>query len=426
MNPEEKIKLLQNVEFFSPLDESIQRKIIGECKEVSLKPDEILFKEGEAADSMYLILSGLMAVFNENKTIALRTPGQYFGEMALIESKPRTASVKAVEPSLLIELNKDEFENYLVQEPKILRYMMQTISSRYRNDLAAFERESGNLKKQEKISQRLTLIIDESSNELYVFDDKDYYFVNANNCACKNLGYSSEELNFMTLMDLSEDFTVDKLEKLTESLVKDERSVGKFETQLKRKNGSVYPVMIKLQYWAGEKPPVFVAIAQDITESKRARSVIKKITNYDSITGLPNQTLLKSLMKNALNSADHCKERLGVLSFQVDNLKNLRGSLGDLAGDKLLQSISRRVQSVLRKGDVVSRVSRDDLAIFLPHLRYFEDAGQIAQKLLDELQKFFTYDGMSIYLEVKIGIAVYPDHGATEETLLKNSAIAVN
>lgn len=426
MNPTEKISLLKNVEFFSPLKESILHKIINECGEVSLQPDEILFREGEAADSMYLILSGLVAVFNENKTIALRTPGQYFGEMALIESKPRTASVKAVEPSILIELNKDKFENYLVQEPKILRYMIQTISSRYRNDLAAFERESTNLKKQENISQRLTNIIDESSNELYVFDDKDFDFVNVNNCACKNLGYTEGELNFMTLMDLSPDLTLNKLKELMKPLVKDERTIETFETELKRKDGSLYPVMIKLQYWASEKPPVFVAIAQDITESKRAKGVIKKITNYDPVTGLPNQTLLRTLMKNALNGADRRKERLGVLSLHVDNLKNLRGSLGDLAGDKLLQALSRRIQSALRKGDVVSRVSRDELVLFLPHLRYFEDAGKIAQKLIEELQQPFSFSGMSIYLEVKIGIAVFPDHGITEEILLKNSAIALD
>jgi len=84
---------------------------------------------------MYLILSGELLIIKGNKQIATLGPGQYLGEMSLIESKARSASAKATQDTLLLEINETQFNKYLASEPQALLSMMRTLSSRIRNDL---------------------------------------------------------------------------------------------------------------------------------------------------------------------------------------------------------------------------------------------------------------------------------------------------
>jgi len=103
-------------------DESTLSKLVEHCREISLSPKEVLFNEDDLENAMYLILEGELEVFKGPKQIAILGPGQYLGEMSLIESKARSASARAQQTTLLIEINEEHF-------------IMRTLSGRIRNDL---------------------------------------------------------------------------------------------------------------------------------------------------------------------------------------------------------------------------------------------------------------------------------------------------
>lgn len=84
---------------------------------------------------MFIILSGCIEIFKQNKHIAMRGAGDYFGEMAMIEMKPRSASAKALGDSFLIEIGKHAFDKFLGSNPDIIREFLLTISHRCRVDL---------------------------------------------------------------------------------------------------------------------------------------------------------------------------------------------------------------------------------------------------------------------------------------------------
>lgn len=130
-----KLELLKNVDLFRGFPQETIRSLAENCKEVVLPEDEILFEEGQMEKAMYIVLFGELLVYKLKKQIALLGPGQYVGEMSLIESKTRSASARAIsEEVLLIEINEEIFNTYFVSQPKVLLTLMKTLSSRVRAD----------------------------------------------------------------------------------------------------------------------------------------------------------------------------------------------------------------------------------------------------------------------------------------------------
>jgi len=123
--------------------------------------------------------------------------------------------------------------------------------------------------KQKKTDAHLTQlgrILDDSWNEIYIFDMKSLRFVQVNHAAEQNIGYSSKELSQLSAIDLKPEFTLERFHELTKPLVAGSEQQIIFETIHERKNGSTYPVEIRLQISHSDKHPVFVAIIQDITQ----------------------------------------------------------------------------------------------------------------------------------------------------------------
>ncbi len=129
-------------------------------------------------------------------------------------------------------------------------------------------------KRAEKLSQRLGRILDSSFNEIYVFDARTYRFTQVNQGAQNNLGYTMEELRGLTPWDLKPAFDEKSFGAMVEPLHRGEKDLLVFETDHRRKDGSLYPVEIRLQLSRTEKPPVFVAIIADITERKLAEDAV--------------------------------------------------------------------------------------------------------------------------------------------------------
>ncbi len=162
----------------------------------------------------------------------------------------------------------------------------------------------------EERETRLGHILDESLNEIYIFDATTLKFIEVNRSARANLGYSIDELRKMTPLDLKPEFTLQSFNELVSPLRTGEQELIVFETIHRRKNGSDYQVEVHLQCSTYEAKSVFIAIILDITERKRAEEEIKltnkELETINKIIASATSTfdlklILEKVMDEALN-----------------------------------------------------------------------------------------------------------------------------
>lgn len=141
--------------------------------------------------------------------------------------------------------------------------------------------------------------------------------------------------------------------------------------------------------------------------------------SHDSLTGLPNRAFFEGRLIRALRNAHKLNERVAVLFLDSDRFKNINDSFGHAAGDAVLVAVANRVRAQLREEDLVARLGGDEFAVLLTPLHKTEDAERIADKILASMDTPIALPGdSSVVTSLSIGIAVYPDHGATPGTLL--------
>ena len=129
-------------------------------------------------------------------------------------------------------------------------------------------------------SSRFGRVLDDSSNEIYLFDAKTLKFVQVNRGARDNLGYSLTEMLRLSLVDIQTDFKRKDIEGLLKPLRRGDKDLVTWKTLHQRRDGTRYPVEVRLQLSHAEVWPVFVAIVQDITEKQRVEDELKGYRNH--------------------------------------------------------------------------------------------------------------------------------------------------
>ncbi len=162
MQVAEKLARLRDTDFLRFLGEETLERLARDSREVALQAGEVLFREGDPGRAMYVVLEGRVGVRKGEKEIAEGGAGNYHGEMALIESKVRSATVYALASTLLAEITEERFREHVTTSPEALMAMMQTISSRSRHDLenldSDFQRLKGYATEVESKNEELTRI----------------------------------------------------------------------------------------------------------------------------------------------------------------------------------------------------------------------------------------------------------------------------
>lgn len=141
--------------------------------------------------------------------------------------------------------------------------------------------------------------------------------------------------------------------------------------------------------------------------------------SHDSLTNLPNRAYFETRLTRTLRSLNKITEKAAVLFLDSDRFKDINDTYGHAAGDAVLVAVATRIRAQLREGDVVARLGGDEFAILLSPLHRVEDAQRIADKIIDSMLETIQLPGqISVVTSLSIGIAVYPEHGATPGSLL--------
>jgi diguanylate cyclase (GGDEF)-like protein/PAS domain S-box-containing protein len=170
----------------------------------------------------------------------------------------------------------------------------------------------------------------------------------------------------------------------------------------------------------------WVAVISDITDRKRAEQELRYLANYDTLTGLPNRTLLSERLAHALIRARRLGTKVAVLFLDLDRFKHVNDSMGHAAGDRLLKSAAARIVTSVRESDTVARLGGDEFTVILEDLREPDEAERIAQKMLAAFSAPLEIDGrQEVVITPSIGISLYPEHGQLPTDLLKHADTAM-
>jgi diguanylate cyclase (GGDEF)-like protein/PAS domain S-box-containing protein len=142
------------------------------------------------------------------------------------------------------------------------------------------------------------------------------------------------------------------------------------------------------------------------------------LAQFDPLTGLPNRTLLADRFSQMIEQAGRRNSALAALFIDLDEFKVVNDTLGHAGGDALLKEVAARLQSTVRSGDTVARISGDEFAIVLADLARPEDAAHVAQKVIDGFSTAMEVHGKEVFVTASVGIAAFPADGTNAEALI--------
>ena len=167
-------------------------------------------------------------------------------------------------------------------------------------------------------------------------------------------------------------------------------------------------------------------IARDIRDRKAYEARIQHMVNYDSLTGIPNRTLLGDRAAQALAQAKRSGRTCGLIVLNIDRFKLLNDSYGHAAGDTLLKLLSERVSRLVREVDTTARLGADVFAVLVVDLARADDILAIARKIHECTAQAFAIGGRDIHISLSVGASTFPKDGEDFEVLLRNADAAMH
>ncbi|MEZ0247316.1 MAG: EAL domain-containing protein [Methylophilaceae bacterium] len=162
-----------------------------------------------------------------------------------------------------------------------------------------------------------------------------------------------------------------------------------------------------------------LAVGRDITEIDEYRQSIHHLAFYDTLTDLPNRSLLSDRIKQTIADASWHGYLFGLMLLDLDRFKEVNDTLGHGVGDALLREAAGRLLECVRIYDTVARLGGDEFAILLPQVRDSGDLALVAQKIIEAFQQPFQISGKELFVSASIGIALYPSDSAEIDALFK-------
>ncbi len=323
-----------------------------------------------------------------------------------------------------------------IKKPYVADELMTTVSNAIRKK--RLEDSHDEMQRRMKKSERLHRFLVNNSPDIIFILDQDGRFSFINSKVESVLGYRRSDLlgeHITHIVDTEDQEKARYFFERTHSASSSERTInmalnsqsGNASETRKRHfelTMSKIDVGDVLEAEAGNRYEIY-GTARDISDQIEAEEFINFQAYHDILTRLPNRSLFKDRLSVAITHAQRSQEKLAVMFIDLDRFKVINDSLGHTMGDRLLQSVSQRLLSCVRKGDTLSRFGGDEFTLLLPNIKNESTALQVAEKMLESIKTPFEIAGHEIYIGASIGIAVYPDAGEDIEALIKNADIAM-
>ena len=195
----------------------------------------------------------------------------------------------------------------------------------------------------------------------------------------------------------------------------------------KHKDGTIFPELLSINALKNKNEEIenYIALFTDISEIKKSEAKMRDMAMHDSLTGLPNRTMMTNMISHSIKSAKRQNELMAIMFIDLDNFKTINDNYGHKEGDNVLIETAKRLKNILREEDMVYRFGGDEFLVTLEHIKNSENIAKIAQKLNQSLQIPYQTNNYTFYISCSIGIAIYPNDALTPDELIKNADAAM-
>ncbi|MFC5560192.1 diguanylate cyclase domain-containing protein [Ureibacillus thermophilus] len=213
--------------------------------------------------------------------------------------------------------------------------------------------------------------------------------------------------------------SIEELLPLEEYLSLKERS--QTTALLKRMDGEFLWVEMTKRKVLFEQEYVSQLVMRDITEQKNYEEQLKYFAYHDPLTGVFNRLYFTNEIKKKIEEASRNHFMFGIMFIDLDDFKKVNDSFGHDAGDQLLVKFANRIKKNIREGDILCRIGGDEFLVLIKNIRGKQTLEKIAQRLQNTFQVPYQVGNHSIVVTSSIGIAIFPQDGIDEKTLIKRS-----
>ncbi|MEQ8287175.1 diguanylate cyclase [Thalassospira sp.] len=161
-----------------------------------------------------------------------------------------------------------------------------------------------------------------------------------------------------------------------------------------------------------------MGVVRDITEEREEADQIRELAFHDALTRLPNRTIFEDRLSKAIDRAKRHKKKVAVIFIDLDGFKQINDELGHAAGDRVLINTGQRLINALRASDTVARIGGDEFTVILEDLETDAEIHNIAEKILVAVSTPTELGQGTYWVGASLGIAIYPEHARTLDTLI--------
>jgi diguanylate cyclase (GGDEF)-like protein/PAS domain S-box-containing protein len=272
--------------------------------------------------------------------------------------------------------------------------------------------------------QRYRMLFQQSRDAIYIADP-DGRILEVNRAALELFGYRAEELVGRTLASLFAD--PDDCERLQRETA---RAGSVRDTEVRVRTSDRREIWCLLST-AERRAPNGTSlgsqgIIHDISERKRVELQLQHDALHDSLTGLPNRVLFMDRLEQAVRRSEReIEEPFGILFIDLDRFKGVNDTLGHAAGDEVLRRTADLLLSCVRDVDTVGRLGGDEFVVLLDRMAATDDAMEVAERILDRLDRPYELRGREFFTTASIGITWLTDLRASPTALLREADIAM-
>ncbi len=263
-------------------------------------------------------------------------------------------------------------------------------------------------------------LVMEAAGDAIVLMESDGRIIEVNRRALALLGYTREEMFALRGQQLfPPDGQGDAITRYNRIITTGETVDS--TTTITRKDLRSFPVEAVESRVEMQGKYMVLSIFRDISDRKIAEERIHYLAYHDSLTGLPNRTLLIDRLEQAIREAHRRNTMAGVVFIDLDNFKSVNDTLGHDFGDELLQGAAMRIRSALRTEDTVARLGGDEFIVLIKEPRSPGDVNLVAQKIIQSMSVPFVISGHTFHISCSIGMSIYPRDGVDCGVLLRTA-----